>query len=274
MVRTFVRGVGRDALDRAARRDRQRRACRGAHDGTCIAKRKDAARQHRPGLPHRRRPGNRGLDPSHGPLRDRRVLVLSVDTLSRRLFLTLLGATAVSAACSKAPSSASGGTSPSSGSAPPRPSPTPTLTPVPAADRIPQEAVNSAAQGYNGSWKGTWKANGATGTVEVTANIDAKARTATGSFQASEGFFGPGTAPASYSVDVNLDDYAYEMPPYTIQTPLLGEVTLIGQGYGFVQIASKGVTGYPNIASSQSKGYLTGPFTETGAGGVEILPFT
>jgi hypothetical protein len=79
---------------------------------------------------------------------------------------------------------------------------------------------------------------------------------------------------ASYSVHVNLDDYAYEMLPYTIQTPLLGEVTLTGMGYGYVQIASKGVTGYPNIASFQSKGYLTGPFTGSGPGGTSILPFT
>jgi hypothetical protein len=197
----------------------------------------------------------------------------AVDLLPRRLFLTLLGATTVSAACSKATPAASGGTSPSAGSSTPGPSPTPTLTPVPAAERIPQQAVQGAT-GYNGSWKGTWQANGASGTIGVTVKIDAKTRKATGSIDLSEGFFGPGTAPATYSVDVNLDDYAYEMPPYTIQTPLLGEVTLTGMGYGYVQIASKGVTGYPNIASFQSKGYLTGPFTETGPGGVEILPFT
>lgn len=191
-----------------------------------------------------------------------------MDVLPRRLFLTLLGATAVSAACSKSP-----GTADHQGGSAQGTSPTPTLTPVPAADRIPQDAVQGAT-GYNGSWKGTWAANGASGTIDVMVQIDAKARTATGSLNVSDGFFGPGSAPASYSVDVNLDDYAYEMPPYTIQTPLLGAVTLTGMGYGFVQITSKGVTGYPNIASFQSKGYLTGPFTETGAGGVEILPFT
>lgn len=134
------------------------------------------------------------------------------------------------------------------------------LKPVPEGQRIPNEVLTDAAQGYNGNWKATWNHDsGASGSAEVGVQIDASARKGSLSLDLADGFFGPGSAATSGSVSGSLDVVAYEKPPYTIPTSVLGTVTLTGPGSLFVQIETTSIPSQPNVTSFTAKGVLTGP---------------
>jgi hypothetical protein len=165
--------------------------------------------------------------------------------VTRRAVLGMLGGAALAAACSSPKPTAGPGA---------------TLNPVPGDQRIPQAVLTDAEQGYAGTWKATWKdSRGGSGSAQVTAQIDPAGRTGSVSLDLSDGLFGQGSVGTKGTVWGSLDVVAYEKPPYTIPTPVLGTVTLTGPGYGYVQIATTSIPGQPDVASFIAKGFLTGP---------------
>src|SRR6266496_3424587 len=92
-----------------------------------------------------------------------------------------------------------------------------------------------------------------------TCALPISGRTGSISLDLSDGFFGEGSAATNGTISGSLDVIAYEKPPYTIPTPVLGSVTLTGPGYGYVQIATTSIPSQPNVASFAAKGFLTGP---------------
>ncbi len=165
--------------------------------------------------------------------------------MDRRTVIQFIGVALAGVACSKGTTSSAGET--------------PSLTPVPAAERIPDEVLRSDAS-FNGTYRATWMASdGAKGTVTVVASIDPSKRTAHGTLSIGPGFFGSGSAAAAETVDLELDDFAYEKPPYSVTSSILGPLTVTGMGSLFVQLDSTSVPGHPEIRSLSIKGFVTGP---------------
>ncbi|SRR6266567_753365 len=187
--------------------------------------------------------------------------------VDRRTALALLGLAAVAAACSKAAKKVGlGGSNTPASSTPP----TNALTPVPASERIPDEVLRSDAS-FNGTYAGTWESSdGSRGTARVTAAIDPARRTAHGTVTIGAGFFGAGSPEASEAQDYDLDDFAYEKPPYHVASSILGPVTVTGMGSLLLQLDSNQIPGHPEIASFTTKGSLTGPDVLPDGG----MPFT
>lgn len=180
------------------------------------------------------------------------LLNLSVD---RRRALGLLGFGLLAASCS-----GSGGKGTSGASV--------KLKPVPAAQRIPADAIKGAAS-FTGTYQGTWSGGNGTGTATVKVSLDSGRRTATGDITLDPGFFGSGTPSLNEHLDFNLDDYAYEMPPYQRTSEIFGPVILTGPGRGFVRLDGTAIPHHPEIKSFSIQGVLTGP----GASANGDLPF-
>lgn len=173
----------------------------------------------------------------------------------RRQALWMLGLGFIAAACSS-------GTTKGSGSGATK------LAPVPPSQRIPAEALQSATS-FAGTYRGTWSGGNGTGNATVNVRIDTPHRTAQGDITLDAGFFGSGSSGASEHLDFNLNDYAYEMPPYRGTSKIFGPVTMTGPGRGFVRLDSQAVPHHPDIKSFSIEGVLTGP----GASSNGDLPF-
>src|SRR5204862_7586443 len=115
----------------------------------------------------------------------------------------------------------------------------------------------SAAQAYGGTWKATWTHDsGPSGSSQIGVQSGASARTGSASLDLADGSFGPGSKATSGPESGSLDVVAYEKPPYTIPTSLLGTVTLTGPGSGFVQVVTTSIPSQPNVTSFTAKGVL------------------
>lgn len=172
--------------------------------------------------------------------------------VDRRRALGMLGLGLVAAACSN------GGAKGTSAK----------LAPVPAAERIPADAIRGAAN-FAGTYRGSWSGGNGTGTAVVKVSIDPTRRTAQGDITLDPGFFGSGTPGRHEHLDVNLDDYAYEMPPYQRTSKILGPVILTGPGRGYVRLDGHSIPDHPEIKSFSIEGVLTGPGASAGGD----LPF-
>ena len=170
--------------------------------------------------------------PGLGPL-----LTLTAD---RRTLLAMLALSFVPAGCSSGSKSGSG-------------------TPVPANERIPDRVLRDNAS-FAGTYAGRWAgSDGSSGTAQVDVSIDVTHRSAQARLAIGAGFFGTGSAAASETQTFDLNDYAYERPPYHVTSSVFGPVTLTGPGSGFVRIDSRSVPGHSEIASLFVMGTLTGP---------------
>ena len=133
------------------------------------------------------------------------------------------------------------------------------LTPVPPAERIPDEVLKSDAS-FNGTYRASWKASdGTNGTATAVASIDPSKRSAHGTLSLGPNVLGSGAKAATETIDLDLNDFAYEKPPYSVTSSIFGPMTVTGMGSLFVQLESTSVPGHPEIRSFSVKGVLTGP---------------
>ena len=185
--------------------------------------------------------------------------------LDRRTLL-LAGLGTLAAACGKAVRTVAGATGSGSppGSTPTSPRvtgpPPSSASPVPAALRIPDRVLREDAPVLDGAWKGTWRSSdGSTGPLGLTVAIDVQARTARVEVTVGPGFFAADASPASEALEADLNAFAYMRPPYQGSSTIVGDWTLTGFGYGFVQLDSTGIPGHPEVAAFHTKGYVWGP---------------
>ena len=83
------------------------------------------------------------------------------------------------------------------------------------------------------------------------------------------GFYGSGASGSSETLTFDLNDYPYVHPPYVGTSAILGNWTMTGPGYGFVELRTKDIPDHPEIGSFWTNGYVQGPFTLPDGG----LPF-
>jgi len=191
--------------------------------------------------------------------------------VDRRSALRLFGLALIVAACSKTTPKAQGSAgSPSGTPASPSPTPSSGRSPVPESERISDEVLRSDAS-FNGSYQATWQgSDGSKGAMKVTAAIVVNDRTAHGTIAIDPGFLGQGSGQLNETIELNLNDFAYEKPPYHVTSSIFGPITVSGMGRLYVQIDSAAVPGHPGIASFSAKGFLTGPDVLADGG----MPFT
>ena len=97
----------------------------------------------------------------------------------------------------------------------------------------------------------------------VKVSIDPARRTAQGDITLDPGFFGSGTSALHERLDFNLNDYAYEKPPYEHTSKIFGPLTLTGPGRGYVRLDGQAIPHHPEIKSFSIQGVLTGPGAAT-----------